>query len=314
MIGGYAGYYNNMALDSSYEYIYCKILEEENKIFDVHVKSYDLGYKQYTPDFFIYDSNGNIKEIIEVRGARLNLSERIKDLKELETKYQISTKIITEIDLRKECPKLGLSYNKLKVEWRTNPENTKNKQSGEFNAMYSKHHTKETKMKLSVKGKERMKDPKYIKAITSKMIQWNIDNNFEQTKRPRSKRVEKICLACNKPFIVTEAKAKLRSYCSQSCGCLIGVQKASEQLTANRIVRHDIIKEIAIEFTINNQEAINNIKLNKIESNECIIELTNKIFEATGIIDFRIIGEAICGKQSRKEMVKYLKNIENQNK
>lgn len=61
-------------LRSSWEYIYAKWLEKQNIQFSVEVKSFELSNKQrYTPDFFIYDSNGMLDHIVEIKGYRSRL-------------------------------------------------------------------------------------------------------------------------------------------------------------------------------------------------------------------------------------------------
>lgn len=122
---GIQGYYWNSSkgkyvwLRSSWEFIYAKWLNSHrNTIWDVEVEQYNLGETSYRPDFFIYDSNGNVTSIVEVKGYWKNRLYKVGLLKE-----QISVPITVVDDIRPYCQnnlneeiKLWKSIRKLKLE------------------------------------------------------------------------------------------------------------------------------------------------------------------------------------------------------
>lgn len=87
---GIQGYYWNASkekyvwLRSSWEYIFAKWLNEKNIIWDVEVKTYKFDNTTYRPDFFIFDENGNIKCIVEIKGYWRNRVYKYELLKKQE--------------------------------------------------------------------------------------------------------------------------------------------------------------------------------------------------------------------------------------
>lgn len=314
--GGYTGIYKDNLLDSSYEYIYCKILEKQNIKFKTHEINYDLGYAQYTPDFFLYDKHGNLTEIVEIRGHRLNIKQRQNDVNNLRQIVKCKVNLITEIDLRKICKDIGLSYNQLKVFWRTSENTILNYQKKEFNAMYGKHHTEESKELISKVKKEFYKTEKgeeTKKIISKKLTLYLATHNHDYLTAPRSKRVVFICPQCGKKSLITEAQKNSRTYCSYKCYVDSGANAISQRnaIEANHLItlkRHQKIKEYALNFAKINKNNILLIKLNKIKTDETLKLMIEEINTIYNIKDIRTISTAICGVPSRKEMVKFLKN------
>lgn len=102
---GIQGYYWNSSkekyvwLRSSWEFIYAKWLNShKNIIWDVEAEQYNLGNTSYRPDFFIYDSNGNVTSIVEVKGYWKNRLYKVSLLKE-----QINVPITVVDDIRPYC-------------------------------------------------------------------------------------------------------------------------------------------------------------------------------------------------------------------
>ena len=77
--GGYCGFHNNSYLRSSYEYVYCRILEEQGISYKVEEKVYDLGYRKYIPDFTLYNSKGEIFKLVEIKSSRAAELKRAKE-------------------------------------------------------------------------------------------------------------------------------------------------------------------------------------------------------------------------------------------
>jgi hypothetical protein len=90
---GLQGYYKTSKnqyvwLRSSWEYVFAKWLDKNNICWKIEEKFYKLSDKEYyRPDFFIYDENGRLSKIIEVKGYFKNrlyktklLSKILKDI------------------------------------------------------------------------------------------------------------------------------------------------------------------------------------------------------------------------------------------
>ncbi|WP_240469325.1 hypothetical protein [Gracilibacillus thailandensis] len=87
---GYAGFYKGYYLRSSYEYAYARYLDYQKISWKYEVRSFDIGYKIYKPDFFLYDQNGLLIEIVEIKSrnkeaketANTSLSPLLKEIYE----------------------------------------------------------------------------------------------------------------------------------------------------------------------------------------------------------------------------------------
>lgn len=51
---GYSGFYKDNYLRSSYEYVFARILDFDNKQWTYEEKVFSLGDRYYKPDFFLY--------------------------------------------------------------------------------------------------------------------------------------------------------------------------------------------------------------------------------------------------------------------
>ena len=69
-VKGYWIYLNNKKtyMRSTWEILVTKYLIKNNINFKYEELRYNLGYTTYLPDFFIYDNNGNLQYLIEVKG------------------------------------------------------------------------------------------------------------------------------------------------------------------------------------------------------------------------------------------------------
>lgn len=114
---GVGGYYFNESkqkyvwVRSTYEYIFSKWLDKTKHIWDVEVTLYKLpDGTSYRPDFFIYNENGVLIKIIEIKGWYDNRSYKPEMLKEVLGNVEIilicltnkSISTYTEIGYRKE--------------------------------------------------------------------------------------------------------------------------------------------------------------------------------------------------------------------
>lgn len=303
----YSGEYNGHYLRSSYEYIFANILEKQNIKYDVETITYELEDYRYTPDFFIYNENNELVEVVEIRGHRLNIEERIKDTKLLQELLgeNVKVSLITEVDLKKICKEIGLKYNTLKNEWRTNPENTINDYNGWKNPMFNKVQKESTKKLISLKAKERCNSsPDYGYNLAKTMIEYNRSVNFDFLRCEKSKRVTINCLNCGKPITITEARAKRQKYCTSKCGTIHTSKMMKDIPHPNRIERDEKLKSFVLDWCGHNKEIVLNTKMNSISST--LSDLYEGIKNEFNVIDHRTITQAF-GTKSRKEFLKILK-------
>lgn len=86
---GIQGFYFNKSLQknvwlrSSYEFIFSEWLDHNDYIWDIEVKTFNIGDELYRPDFFIFDDNMKLKKIIEVKGYWDNRSYKVNELKKI---------------------------------------------------------------------------------------------------------------------------------------------------------------------------------------------------------------------------------------
>lgn len=97
---GYAGYYNGHYLRSSYEYAYAKYLDYLSISWGYEEQLFDLGYKKYKPDFFLYDKDGRLEKIVEVKSRdKKAKGNAIKDLNAITAKYSINCELVSYEEL-----------------------------------------------------------------------------------------------------------------------------------------------------------------------------------------------------------------------
>lgn len=162
----------------------------------------------------------------------------------------------------------------------------------------------ETRKKIGEKKKEDWLNPE----IAQKMLEGLDKGRKKWQKICEENRVTLICPYCHKEFKVIPYDAKRRTFCSQSCSSKANNDKRIEaykikkhEITENR---HKAFKKEIEEWCKNNKEIILNCPMNKISTN--LYELVN-IANKYNFKDWRIISQVICGSQSRKELLKYLK-------
>lgn len=98
-------------LRSTYEYIFAKWLDKQKVDYDVEVQDFRLPTgEMYRPDFFLYDEDGKLAMIVEVKGYWLNRVHKPKELSEmLGVRVAIVTDILSYTDK---------SYDREKREWK----------------------------------------------------------------------------------------------------------------------------------------------------------------------------------------------------
>ena len=130
----------------------------------------------------------------------------------------------------------------------------------------------------------------------------------------QAKRNIKFCLICGKLFEVANWNHK-QKYCSPRCkredtSSWLNYQKGLDcAKEANVKKSQDTLKEIkniSLDWALNNKEVVLNIPYNRISPN--LKPLFKIIKENTEIVDARTIAKGICGKTSKKEMLSFLKD------
>lgn len=169
--------------------------------------------------------------------------------------------------------------------------------------------TWETKKKLSVKKMNNWQDEELAKRMREGLNKATL--KWKQVSR--AKHIEIICLVCGTAVRLPKWEAKDRKYCSKKCALSINLPKAT--LAAARVnsinakINRDNFKEVVLDWSLNNRELILNCPKNKISTE--LYEIYD-IAKEYNIVDWRTISKAISNKESRKDLLEYLrKYIEN---
>lgn len=302
---GYAGYYKNVYLRSSYEYAYVKLLDQEGIDWKYEQKTYDLGYRKYTPDFFIYDNTGQLKYVVEIKSEVKKEQDRaLKALDELKKQYGINGFMLTYKDLYNIYLQKGLNLNKTINEWITSDKTTINKDiTGENNPHYGLKHSEETKRRIGEMTKQRWELHREVYLEASKK---GAQKAREKLKgKIKVERIKKICPICSKEFriLITNQKQK---YCSQLCANKANSKLGAEKEKQQAQILRDKIREHVMEWAKNNKEIILSTPYNKIKTN--LKPLFDEIENKYGIKDLRIISKSVFGEdKGRKELLRFLK-------
>ena len=91
---GYAGFYGEYYLRSSYEYAYAKYLDYHSIPWSYEDNAFDIGYKPYKPDFFFYDKDGNLEKIVEIKSRNKNAKDEAKKaLGVIKERYYVNSEL-----------------------------------------------------------------------------------------------------------------------------------------------------------------------------------------------------------------------------
>lgn len=303
----YSGEYNSHYLRSSYEYIFCKILETKNIKYDVETITYELDARSYTPDFFIYDDENKLIEVIEIRGYKLDIEERIRDTQELQTLLgdEIKVSLITDLDLKRICKDLNLSFYALEKEWKDSPESSFGGFAGQRNPMYNHVHSESTRELISKGVKKKCEDPEHVKKVVAGMLEYCRENNYDFLRGERVDRVVFKCPVCGNEKMILPSENRYRKYCSLKCFHIIRGQEQKGAFKKSRLERDKELKKFMLSWCDNNKEIVRRAKFNSVLTD--LEDLFNSVREEFEIIDFRpMIGS--FGVKNRKEFLKILKD------
>jgi hypothetical protein len=211
----YHGFYNNIYIRSSYEYVYIKILEKDNIKFktEEHIYKFKDG-STFKPDFYIYDDNDNFIKIVEIKAEDCTYYELGKQkVEKLKQEYGLNCELLSIKELRKLCRDKNMSFDKISKEWKQSESSSNIKDiSGKNNPMYGRKQSKESKYKNGQKTKERFQKDlnfksKHKLAVIDAMKKVD-KNKISYNNRRKNKNL--ICTICNKEYI---------AYTSQSLYC-----------------------------------------------------------------------------------------------
>ncbi|NOU67485.1 restriction endonuclease [Paenibacillus sp. LMG 31461] len=225
---GYSGYYRETYLRSSYEYAYAKYLDYLGITWTYEERTFNLGYKTYKPDFFIYDKQNSLLKIVEIKHRDPIVLARTKvDLELTTSLYRISAEIISYEELLNLYKELPMSLTSTLNQWIESEKTTINKNwEGSLNPHYNQKHNENTKKYISDRTKERWQDPilrtkmlagflKGAEAVKAKKGTW--------IKVPR---VSRDCEHCKKQF--WKLATSVQRFCSDICGGKFGFKLANE--------------------------------------------------------------------------------------
>ena len=216
-------------------------------------------------------------------------------------KYGIENFIIEEVDSAETIEEL----NEKEIYW-INYYNSTNKEIG-YNLMpggKSGIKSEETKQKISQKKKENWQNEE----LAARMRKGLVKATKEWQKKCEENRIEITCENCGKVFLVPPFEARTRRFCSNECANSINIKKATaaaaEKKKRKTKERYDAFSEEIEDWTRNNIELIKKCPANKISST---LNEIQQIAIKYGFSDWRIISKVICGSQSKKELLSYLK-------
>lgn len=300
---GYSGYYKNYYLKSSYEYVFAKILDHDNVNWKYEVKTFDLGFKKYKPDFFIYDDFDELISVIEIKSEIKREQEiAIKSLNKLDERYCIKGYMYAYKDLSKMCKERNMKITRLINSWINDVNTTINKSfKGNINPHFNIKHSDKTKELIGIKTKDRWLENREVYLNASKKGAMKAKELF--TGQERKKRVTVKCPICSEQFIKIEGGSKI--YCSQKCANKVNGKKGAilEKETAQE--KRNNIRDFILKWSKENTELIMNTPYNKISN---LKDLFNKINDLYSIKDLRIISKSVFGEdRGRKELLKFLK-------
>lgn len=217
---GYSGWHKNnygkyVYCRSLLEKIYCLILDEYNKNYEMENQTYLIDGHWYKPDFFIYDKKGyKLERIVEIKGTKKEKELYLYKFSNFFKSNGINYDVVV-IDKRKYLKKWNLELDEFKSK------SNAYIQRGSLNPMFGMHHNSGTKEKIKEKTSDRWKDPvereKMINGTRNAMLKREVKEKISKSKkryhiRKRRKElmsliyikggyIEKECYICGRLFL-----------------------------------------------------------------------------------------------------------------
>jgi hypothetical protein len=305
---GYADFYKGFYLRSSYEYAYALYLDYHKISWSYETKTYDIGYKIYKPDFFIYDKNGSLLKIVEIKSRNINakVSAR-KALEKIETLFEIECELLSYEELLGIYKELPISLNSVLTHWIKSESTTINKSfSGKLNAHFNLKHTLDAKKKIGEHTRRLWNTDDDVKR---KMLEGLRKSGLSQKGKIKTPRVTRQCLNCHSEFEVLVTSSQ--KFCGKVCAGKNAIEIATREYVNKRKFIHEEIKQFVINWSIIHSDVVSSTPFNKISTT--INDMTTEIERLYGIKDLRVISKAVFGKdQGRKELLQFMKKVCNE--
>lgn len=193
-----------------------KILEKNHVHFTMEEKTYEFSDGTcYTPDFFIYNQNGTIDRIVEIKAEdKQYYAEGLETNEKMKEEYGISVDLISLHELIQICKDNDLNFYQLSQEWKDSPDSTYKKDNrGNRNPMYGKHQTETSKQKNGEKTKERFQNENFRKKHSEAVKKAMENVPYEKLAfKNRTKKKKIKCCLCGKEEIVYTSQA---IYCDE---------------------------------------------------------------------------------------------------
>ncbi|OXS80382.1 hypothetical protein [Domibacillus enclensis] len=304
---GYAGFYGENYLRSSYEYAYAKYLDYHKIPWSYEADVFDIGYKTYKPDFFFYDQSGKLEKIVEIKSRHKKAKDEAeKALSIIKERFDIECELLSYEELLVLYQALPFSLNSTITEWIKSEDTTINKSAyGELNGHFNLKHSASAKQKIGEHTKKLWASDSIAK---QRMIEGLKKSGVKKgyIRIPREKRS---CKECREVFnVIVTSK---RKYCSRKCSGNVAMRNATIQYMEKRQFIHKNIRDYIIKWSMDNKEIVLETPLNKIKTT--IAPLIVDIEEQFGVKDFRVISKAVFGEdRGRKELILFMKNVCNE--
>ena len=220
---GYAGFYREYYLRSSYEYAYAKYLDYHSIQWSYEDNAFDIGYKTYKPDFFFYDKDGNLKKIVEIKSRNKKAKEEAKNaLGIIKERYYVDCELLSYEELLDLYKSLPFSLTSTITEWIKSEETTINKAAyGELNGHYNLKHSESAKKKIGEHTKQLWaSDSQTRRRMIEGLRKSGIKKGYVRV--PREKR---ICEECSEEFEVISTSPQ--KYCNRTCSGKAAMRNAT---------------------------------------------------------------------------------------
>ncbi|TYR75618.1 restriction endonuclease [Rossellomorea vietnamensis] len=306
---GYAGFYKDHYLRSSYEYAYARYLDHHSMQWSYEDDIFDLGYRKYKPDFFFYNKNGELVKIVEVKSRNEQEKKRaLLILNSIEKLYNVRCELVSYEDLLELYQELPFSLNSVITEWINSKDTTINKAAfGKLNGHYNLRHSAKAKKAIGRNTKKLWASNSISK---QRMIDGLRNSGLAQKGKHKKPRETRCCKKCGRPFLVIVTSSK--KYCGRSCSGNIAIVIATNASMVKRQQVHKEIQNYIIQWSKDNKDLVQSTPFNKIKSS--INPLIDQIHYRFGVKDFRVISKSVFGEdRGRKELLRFMKNICDEN-
>ena len=305
---GYAGFYKGHYLRSSYEYAYAKYLDHHSIPWSYEDCVFDIGYKLYKPDFFLYDQKGKLVKIVEIKSRSKDAKKNAREaLNIIEEQHHIKCELISYEELLDLYKTLPFSLTSTIEEWIKSENTTISKVAyGELNGHYNLKHDEETKKKIGEHTRSLWLSNGIAK---QRMLEGLKKSGLAQKGKIKKPRETRTCEECGKIFkVIITSKQK---FCSRTCAGHRAIRHATNTYVEIRSEVHHNIREYIIKWARENSDIVVKTPLNKIKTT--IQSLIRDIEREFQVKDLRVISKSVFGEdRGRKELIKFMKSVCNE--